>query len=102
VICFAQSGLAPTCSASAITIVIDKNNNVRSNDLRPGVALTGTLSGNSFALVAPVNNQATGETGEIIFSGTVSGGRISGQISGTTESPVGPGSYSGTFTAGKL
>lgn len=100
-VCFEFTGASPSCSAHAITILIDQNNLVSTSTLQEGVPLTDTLSGNSFMMTTPVDEPESGLTGEIIFSGTLIGERIVGSVAGSASSTAGNGIYSGTFSATK-
>ena len=100
-VCFEFTGASPSCSSHAVTILVDNNNLVSSSTLQEGVALTDTLSGNSFMMTAPVEDTDTGLTGEIIFTGTLIDERIVGSVAGSATSTTGSGVYSGTFSATK-
>ena len=100
-VCLELTGSSPSCSAHAITILIDDNNLVSTSTLQEGVTMTDTLSGDSFMMTAEVDDAESGLTGEIIFSGTVVGERIVGTVTGTATSTAGSGVYSGTFSATK-
>lgn len=81
-----------------ITIIIDSNGIVSSDNLLEGEHLEGLLIGNDFLLTA--QTKGTNYTGEIRYNGTVAGGRITGAIQGTLTTDNGAaGSYSGTFHA---
>jgi hypothetical protein len=98
--CFQLTGSNMTCSTAPINIGIDDNKTVKSDNLRPGTSMQTTLSGDSFLLTAPVNEN--GMTGEIRYLGAVSNSRIVGTVEGITTSASGKqGTYSGTFTAVK-
>jgi hypothetical protein len=99
--CFTLQGGPTSCSNRPCTIVIDAQGRVFSDSLDPNQSLTGNLSGNDFTLVAEIDDGA-GTTGERVYSGTVvNNNRIVGSVSGNVTTPVGPGSFNGSFSAAK-
>jgi len=97
--CFQPSGGSSTCSSGALTITIDAAGTVTSDTLYPGQHLEGRLSGDNFVLVATVN--ATGQTGQIQYLGTLVGTRIVGSVTGSGKTGTADGTYSGSFSAVK-
>lgn len=100
--CLTESGAQPSCESHACTITIDSSGKVLSANLREGQALTDTLSGNEFTLVASADDPITGTTGEIFYNGNVvNNSKIVGSISGSRSSTNSSGTYSGSFSATK-
>lgn len=97
--CLTLTGQAPSCDTRAITINIDANGTVLSENLRPNRTLTGRLSGNGFVLVANLADEGTNLQGNVYYHGTILDKDIVGQISGTYQSPDSQGTYSGSFNA---
>ena len=98
--CFTPDGGSPSCETHSMAIVIDINGTVLSDSLHEGQQLVSAVSGNDFTLTADLSGD---EVGQIIYNGTVvDDNRIVGSISGgATSLTLGPGSYSGSFTANK-
>ena len=100
--CSTASGSSTICAPSrGIEIVIDSTGTVFSDDLIQGQGLSAPLNGNDFLLVSPINNQSTGESGEVRFEGSVFGSQISGRVTGSSQGPSGTTVYSGSFGATK-
>ncbi len=94
------SGQTPAYSTQGTTITIASDGTVASDTLFAGQHLQGSLSASQFTLTATVNQ--TNLTGQIQFVGSVSGGRITGSVGGTAQTPTGTNSvYYGTFYAVK-
>jgi len=102
VLCFTPEGGDTTCETLAITVEIDEMGLVDSNDLAGGTPASGSLSGDRFAITVPAGQLDPGSLGEVLFEGIVRDGVISGTISGAAETSVGPGTFSGTFTATRI
>ena len=100
--CLTLSGQAPSCEEHPVTFIIDSQGTVLSDDLVADQALTDRLSGPNFTLVATVGSGTSTLTGQIFFNGSVVNNQIVGNISGSQSGgPLGPGSYSGSFSARK-
>ena len=102
-VCFTTTGGVVNCDTRAATIVVDANGKVLSQNIQPGSSLVSSLSGSDFTLTAEIPADAEGGEGEIFFSGTVSGNRIVGSVSGSRSGADGStqGTYSGAFTTTK-
>ena len=98
--CFTLDGSVPGCGQRAMSIRIGADGIVSSSTIREGSVLTAGLRGRNFSLVATLD-PASGSTGQVIYAGTVVDDRIVGDISGDAMTSVGPGSYSGAFSARK-
>jgi len=97
--CEALADAVPVCQTRLISIVVQEDGVIRSNDLRPGVAMESRLSGSSFVLTARVDDPSG--SGEIRYVGSVSGGRAFGTIEGTSGTGTNTVTYSGVFSADK-
>lgn len=98
--CFTPDGGVPDCEARSMSISIAADGVVASSTIRDGAALQTVLRGDSFSLVADVDD-GLGTTGRVTYAGTVVDTRILGSISGDATAPTGSGKYSGTFSAQK-
>ncbi len=85
-----------SCENRGFTLTISDTGDVSSNDLRQGETMRGKMSGNSFILVAPVNQD--GYTGEIQYLGTVVDQRVVGSIQGSASGDAGVVTFSGSFS----
>jgi len=92
-------GSGTTFVTRPVTIAVDDAGHVTSGTLHPGQTLTGNLSGNTFVLVAAVDEE--GRSGEIQYIGTVLNDRIVGSIQGSATSAEGAVTYSGSFSANR-
>ena len=90
----------PTTSATTpVTIVIDQNGGVFSDSLIDGRVISGSLSGNGFALSG--STSTSNLVSNFTFNGSVVDNRIVGTVSGSAQSATNSGTYSGSFSAGK-
>lgn len=90
-----------SCDSSGFKIVINAQGGVRTDDLRDGTTMEGTLSGSSFILVADVDEN--GFVGEIQYIGAVVDNRIVGSIQGSAQDAAGAVvTYTGNFSGVKL
>lgn len=90
-----------SCDSSGFKIVIDAQGGVRTDDLRDGTTMVGTLSGSSFILVADVDEG--GFVGEIQYIGAVVDNRVVGSIQGSAQDTTGAViTFTGNFSGVKL
>ena len=90
-------GGAPVLTTRACAITLARDGTVSSANLHLGATLTARLSGNSFVLVAPINEE--GQTGEVRYIGTLVDNRIVGTVQGSSTSVEGVTVYGGIFSA---
>lgn len=91
---------AATSEVYSFNINVLNDDRVATDDLHPGVHMEGNILANSFNLTAPVNSDDM--SGQVYYSGTVVGDKITGSISGSVVSTSGTnGTYSGIFSANK-
>ncbi len=98
--CFTPDGGSPNCSTRPMTIRIEADGTVSSSTLREGATLSDILRGVRFTLTAPLNDPTNG-VGQVVYSGTVANDTIVGTISGEAMTPLGTGTFGGTFSANK-
>ena len=97
--CRAPPGGGTSCENSGFTLTVTAAGAVRSDDLRPGQSLQGTLSGGAFSFTAPVDG-ADGQ-GEIVYTGEIRGEQVFGNLRGSASGAAGTTRYSGTFSASR-
>ena len=95
-----MTGGTPSSESYAITITVISSGTVTSDNLHPGSHMEDALSGTEFQMNGTVSDANL--TGQIVYSGTLLSGRITGSIAGAVTSSTGTnGTYSGIFSATK-
>ncbi len=90
------------CSSRNVSILIDSDGQVFSDNMVPNTSLNSTLSGNRFSFSAPVSDPVTDLSGTQNFNGrVVDNNSIVGSVSGSYVVGGTNGTYSGTFSLNK-
>ena len=95
--CYQEPASPTTCTSGGITITINRDLTVTSDDLKPGTHLQATLSGAYFVMTYTSTDSS--RPTEIVYLGTLVDTRILGTIQGTADTSIGAATYSGNFNA---
>jgi hypothetical protein len=98
---FTPEGGTTSGTGLGITVVIDGDGNVSSDNLAGGNPASGKVQGDRFIISVPAETFNADHDGNVTFDATVRNNTMSGNISGNVTTPTGNGVYSGTFTATK-